>query len=163
MLPFIIPRDDFLRDEYINTRRKRVGFFSLSVFLFLSFRGLIHHGRLKAWFHGYLYITCSMGEVGNGIGFVIDDDQRVCDALYFCWFFFFLPCFELWKLLWRDGFNYFFFFCLFNFSSKNNGLFVLLGTRRKCSIHSDRRNDITIVVIIFIGSLVVIISVLLFL
>lgn len=162
MLPFIIPRDDFLRDEYINTRRKRVGFFSLSVFLFLSFRGLIHHGRLKAWFHGYLYITCSMGEVGNGIGFVIDDDQRVCDALYFCWFFFFLPCFELWKLLWRDGFNYFF-FCLFNFSSKNNGLFVLLGTRRKCSIHSDRRNDITIVVIIFIGSLVVIISVLLFL
>lgn len=30
-----------------------------------------------------------MGEVGNGIGFVMDDDQRVCDALYFCWFFFF--------------------------------------------------------------------------
>lgn len=56
-----------------------------------------------------------------------------------------------------------FFFCLFNFSSKNNGLFVLLGTRRKCSIHSDRRNDITIVVIIFIGSLVMIINVLLFL
>lgn len=29
-----------------------------------------------------------MGEVGNGIGFVMDDDQRVCDALYFCWFLF---------------------------------------------------------------------------
>lgn len=115
-------------------------------------------------------------EVGDGIGFVMDDDQRVCDALYFCWFFFFfLRRLELWWLesfygylvsrsfreLWRDGFNYFplFFFCLFNFSCwcnycKNNGLFVLLGTRKKYSIHSDRRNDITIVVIIFIGSLV---------
>lgn len=32
----------------------------------------------------WVFITCSMGEVGNGIGFVMDDDQRVCDALYFC-------------------------------------------------------------------------------
>lgn len=32
----------------------------------------------------WVFITYSMGEVGNGIGFVMDDDQRVCDALYFC-------------------------------------------------------------------------------
>lgn len=158
---FIIPRDDFLRDEYINTIRKGVGFFPPHVSL--SFFPRINSSWEIKSMIPWVFITCSMGEVGNGIGFVMDDDQRVCDALYFCWFFFFLPCFELWKLLWRDGFNYFFFFCLFNFSSKNNGLFVLLGTRRKCSIHSDRRNDITIVVIIFIGSLVMIINVLLFL
>lgn len=82
MLPFIIPRDDFLRDEYINTIRKGVGFFPPHVSL--SFFPRINSSWEIKSMIPWVFITCSMGEVRNGIGFVMDDDQRVCDALYFC-------------------------------------------------------------------------------
>lgn len=78
----------------MNTRRRGIGFFPPSFprvfpfFLFSAFPRINSSWEIKSMIL-WVFITYSMGEVGNGIGFVMDDDQRVCDALYFCWFFFF--------------------------------------------------------------------------
>lgn len=52
-------------------------------FLFSAFPRINSSWEIKSMIL-WVFITYSMGEVGNGIGFVMDDDQRVCDALYFC-------------------------------------------------------------------------------
>lgn len=87
-------------------------FLSLLLFFFFSpaFLRINSSWEIKSMILWVFITYDSMGEVGNGIGFVMDDDQRVCDALYFCWFlflFFFLHRLELWcleKLLWLFSF-----------------------------------------------------------